>query len=61
MPISKARRESNDRYNAKCDAIQIRPIKADGERIREAARREGKSVQGYILDCIREHEERAEA
>ena len=54
MPISAAKRAGNDRYNAKCDTIQIRPQKATGERIRAAAAAVGESLQGYILQAVEE-------
>ena len=58
MPISDAKRRNNDNYNAKCDAIQIRPLKSDGEQIRAAAAAAGQSLQGYILQAVRERMER---
>ena len=54
MPISQKKRITNDRYNAKCDAITIRPLKPAGERIRRSAKASGKSLQGYILDAVDE-------
>lgn len=53
MPVSKARRNANDAYNAKCDYISLRPIKADGAAIRAAAAAAGQSLQGYILQAVR--------
>lgn len=61
MPISAAKRAGNDRYNAKCDTIQIRPQKATGERIRAAAAAAGESLQGYILQAVEERMERDQA
>lgn len=58
MPITQAKREGNDRYNAKCDAIQIRPLKAQGAAIRAAAKAANKSLQGYILDAVAAQMER---
>lgn len=52
MPISEAKRRNNDKYNMKCDFIAIKPLKPIGEKIREAAKQSGKSLQGYILDAI---------
>ncbi|MBE5863925.1 MAG: hypothetical protein E7295_13925 [Lachnospiraceae bacterium] len=52
MAVSEAKRKNNDKYNAKCDYISIRPLKPIGEKIREAAKKSGKSLQGYILDAI---------
>ena len=52
MPISESKRRNNDKYNQKCDYISIRPLKPIGEKIREAAKQSGKSLQGFILDAI---------
>lgn len=43
------------RYQAKCDSITIRPLKADGEKIRSAADAEGISVTRYIMRAIEEY------
>lgn len=40
------------RYQAKCDAIMLRPPKAKGETIRQAAAAAGESLQGYILKAV---------
>ena len=45
------------RYQAKCDAITIRPLKPEGEKIREAAESEGISTTKYILRAIAEYME----
>ena len=58
MPVSAAKRRSNDAYNAKCDVIQLRPIKEQGEAIRAAAAAAGQSLQGYILQACLERMER---
>lgn len=52
MPVSDAKRKSNDKYNAKCDYIAIKPLKPIGEKIRQSAKAKGKSLQGYILDAV---------
>lgn len=52
MPVTAAKRAGNDRYNTKCDYINIRPLKPEGAQIRAAAA--GQSLQGYILDAVRE-------
>ena len=52
MPVSEKKRITNDRYNFKCDAILLRPIKCEGERIRKAAKDSGQSLQGFILDAV---------
>lgn len=58
MAISDAKRAGNDRYNAKCEAIQIRPRKEIAQEIRAAAASSGQSLQGYILQAVRERMER---
>ncbi len=58
MPVNEKKRITNDRYNSKCDNINIRPIKAQGQKIREAAAAAGQSLQGYILQAIAERMER---
>ncbi|WP_298023646.1 hypothetical protein [uncultured Dysosmobacter sp.] len=54
MPISENKKASNARYTAKCDFINIRPLKPQGERIRAAAAASGQSLQGYILQAVEE-------
>ena len=58
MPVSEAKRKNNDSYNAKCDRIVIQPRKEQGQTIREAAAAAGQSLQGYILQAVRERMER---
>lgn len=58
MPVSETKRRNNDAYNAKCDAIMLRPRKEAGNEIREAAAAAGQSLQGYILQAVRERMER---
>lgn len=44
------------RYQKKCDIITIKPLKADGERIRSAAFQFGfESVTRFILTAINEY------
>lgn len=53
MPVSAAKRRNNDNYNAKCDPIQVRPLKPTGAAIRAAAAAAGQSLQSYIIEaCI---------
>ena len=54
MPIPEYRRRGNDKYNAKCDAIQIRPLKPIGAAIRAAAGAAGQSLQSYVIQAVRE-------
>lgn len=58
MPVSETKRRNNDAYNAKCDAIMLRPRKEAGQEIRAAALAAGQSLQGYILQAVRERMER---
>lgn len=58
MPVSASKRRSNDKHNAKCDQILLRPIKEQGEAIRAAAAAAGQSLQGYILQACLERMER---
>lgn len=46
------------KYQAKCDAIMLRPAKESGKEIRAAAAAAGQSLQGYILQAVRERMER---
>lgn len=54
MPVSASRRRNNDNYNSKCDRIELRPQMPIGADIRAAAAASGQSVQGYILQAIRD-------
>lgn len=58
MPVTEAKRRNNDKYNAKCDPIQIKPLKHKGQAIRTAAADAKQSVQAYILQAVRERMER---
>lgn len=58
MPVSESKRRNNDNYNAKCDTIQIRPLKQQGQQIRAAASAAGQSLQGYILQAVQERMQR---
>ncbi len=40
-------------YNSRMDYFGLRPSKAEGERIRAAAKAAGMSNQAYILDAVR--------
>ena len=42
----------------KCDAIMLRPPKAEGAKIRAAAAEAGETVTKYILDAVRARMER---
>ena len=53
-----AQRAAVLRHQAKLDRIVIQPEKEDGTIIRQAAANAGQSVQGYILQAIKERMER---
>lgn len=47
---------ATQRYHAKCDSITIRPLKAEGEKIRSAADRFGfSSITQFILAATNEY------
>lgn len=46
--------EAVKKYQANRDSIMLRPSKDEGQAIRDAAAAAGKSVQGYVLEAIRE-------
>lgn len=53
MPISESKKRNNANYTAKCDYINVRPLKPEGAAIRAAAAAAGQSLQGYILQAVR--------
>lgn len=58
MAINPKKRITNDRYNAKCAQINIKPLRPEAEAIKAAAASAGQSLQGYILQAVRERMER---
>lgn len=54
MPINEKKKITNNRYLAKCAQINLKPPKAEAEKIKAAAAQMGESVQGYILTATRE-------
>lgn len=54
MALTDAKKASDARHNAKLDQIMIKPYKGEGEAIREAAKTAGQSLQGYILQAVRQ-------
>lgn len=54
MPVSPSQRRSCDNYNAKCDRMEVRPLKPIGDDVRAAAAAAGQSVQAYFLQAVRE-------
>ena len=55
---TEAQRRASINYNKRQDNIMIRPSKVEGAEIRQAAFNAGQSVQGYILQAIKERMER---
>lgn len=55
---TEAQRRASINYNKRQDNIMIRPSKEEGAEIRQAASNAGQSVQGYILQAIKERIER---
>ena len=55
---TEAQRRASINYNKRQDNIMIRPSKEEGAIIRQAAANVGQSVQGYILQAIKERMER---
>ena len=58
MSVSEAKRITDARQQAKLDQIMVRPYKEEGQLIREFASAAGQSVQGYILQAVRERMDR---
>lgn len=54
MPVPEYKRRNNDAYNAKCDRIEIKPLRPVGSDLRAAASNSGQSVQSYIYQAVRE-------
>ena len=51
MAVSARKRLNNDKYNAKCTQINLKPLTPEANAIKAAA---GQSLQGYILQAVRE-------
>ena len=58
MALTEAKRASNRKSDMKYQQILLKPYKEDGQLIREFAAAAGQSVQGYILQAVRERMER---
>lgn len=58
MAYNDAKRASNKKSDAKYSQILIKPYKSEAETIRSAAAEAGQSLQGYILQAVRERMER---
>ena len=51
---TEAEKKAVAKYQAKHDAIMLRPTKEEGATIRAAAAAAGQSVQSFILQAVRE-------
>lgn len=58
MPLTEAKRASNRKSDMKYQQILLKPYKDEGQLIREFASAAGQSVQGYILQAVRERMDR---
>jgi len=54
MALSKNKAVTNAAHIAKLDLIRLQPYKQEGAAIRAAAKASGQSLQGYILQAVRE-------
>lgn len=51
---TEAQIKANVKYNKSRDNIMLRPSKDEGRDIRQAAADAGESLQGYILEAVRQ-------
>ena len=58
MSLTEAKRASNRKSDMKYQQILLKPYKEEGQLIREFASAAGQSVQGYILQAVRERMDR---
>lgn len=58
MALSEKKAITDKRHHEKLDRIVMQPYKAEGIEIRRAAENAGQSLQGYILQAVRERIER---
>ncbi len=58
MALSDKKRITNNRYLAKLKAITLRAKLEEADRMKAAASAAGQSLQGYILQAVRERMER---
>lgn len=54
---TEAEKKAVAKYQAKHDAIMLRPTKEEGAAIRAAADKAGLSVQKYVLEAVRKRME----
>jgi len=53
MAVSARKRLNNDKYNAKCTQINLKPLTEEANAIKAAAKECNESLQGYILQAVR--------
>lgn len=58
MALTEKKKITDARHIAKLDQMKIQPYKDEGQQIRLAAAAAGQSLQGYILQAVRERMER---
>lgn len=58
MPISEAKKRNNAKYNAKCKPICMKPLAAEADQIKMAAKASGQTLQGWLLQAARERMQR---
>ena len=61
MALTEQKANTNKKHIDKLDLIRLQPYKAEGAQIRQAAADAGQSLQGYILQAVRERMERDKA
>lgn len=61
MALTEQKAKTNKKHIDKLDLIRLQPYKAEGAQIRQAAADAGQSLQGYILQAVRERMEREKA
>lgn len=54
MPLNEKKAATNAAHMKKLDAMLIKPYKAEGAAIRAAAAAAGQSLQGYVLQAVRD-------
>lgn len=54
MALSEKKKITDKRHLAKLDVIRVQPYKPEGAAIRAAAAAAGQSLQGYVLQAVRE-------
>ncbi len=58
MAYNEKKKESNRRSDEKYSQILLKPYRAEAETIRQSAAAAGQSLQGYILQAVRERMDR---